>query len=100
MWESFKGLSTQGKILVGLGLVAGATKLFNIGKKLVTVFGNSGLVKILKNMLSPVKTLIPLLRDDLAGGFKGLTSSVGDSINMWSKSLTIMDKNISRKGKG
>lgn len=92
MWNSFKGLSTQGKILVGLGLVTGAVKLFNAGKKLVTVFGNSGLVKITKNLLSPTKTLIPLLRDDLAGGFKGLSSSIGDSINMWSKSLSMMDK--------
>ena len=92
MWNSFKGLSTQGKILVGLGLVAGATKLFNVGKKLTTVFGNSGLVKITKSLLSPTKSLISLLKDDMAGGFKGLTSSVGDSINMWSKSLTVMDK--------
>lgn len=92
MWNSFKGLSTQGKILVGLGLVTGAVKLFNAGKKLVTIFGDSGLVKITKNLLSPTKSLISLLRDDMAGGFKGLTSSVGDSINMWSKSLSIMDK--------
>ena len=92
MWNSFKGLSTQGKILVGLGLVAGAVKLFNAGKKLVTIFGDSGLIKITKSLLSPTKSLISLLRDDMAGGFKGLTSSVGDSINMWSKSLTVMDK--------
>lgn len=57
MWESFKGLSTEGKILVGLGLVVGATKLWNVGKKLVTVFGNSGLGKVLKTALIPFKTL-------------------------------------------
>lgn len=57
MWETFKGLSTEGKILVGLGLVAGTTKLFNVGKKLVTVFGNSGLGKVIKTVLVPFKTL-------------------------------------------
>jgi len=92
MWNSFKGLSTQGKILVGLGLVTGAVKLFNAGKKLITVFGSTGLVKTTKSLLSPTKSLISLLKDDMAGGFKGLTSSVGDSINMWSKSLSVMDK--------
>lgn len=57
MWKSFKGLSTEGKVLVGLGLVVGATKLWNIGKKLITVFGNSGLGKVLKTALIPFKTL-------------------------------------------
>lgn len=57
IWKSFKGLSTEGKILVGLGLAVGATKLWNTGKKLVTVFGNSGLGKALKTSLIPFKTL-------------------------------------------
>ena len=57
IWKSFKGLSTEGKVLVGLGLGVGATKLWNTGKKLVTVFGNSGLGKALKTSLIPFKTL-------------------------------------------
>lgn len=58
MWKSFKGLSTEGKILVGLGLVTGATKLWNIGKKLVSTFGNSGLGKVLKIAISPFGSLL------------------------------------------
>lgn len=57
MWKSFKGISTEGKVLIGLGLVIGAEKLLSTGKKLITVFGTSGLYKSLKLILSPFKLL-------------------------------------------
>ena len=33
-----------------------------------------------------------LFKDDLAGGFTGLTSAMGKSIDMWSSQLTLIDK--------
>lgn len=58
IWKSFKNLSTEGKILVGLGLGIGALKLWNTGKKLLTVFGGSGLGKALISLISPTTSLI------------------------------------------
>ena len=57
VWKSFKGISTEGKVLVGLGLVIGAERLLSAGKKLTTVFGTSGLYKSLRLILSPFKLL-------------------------------------------
>ena len=37
LWEHFKGLSATGKLLMGLGIVAGATTLLAIGGKLINV---------------------------------------------------------------
>lgn len=71
MWDSFKGLSTQGKILVGLGLVTGALKLWNAGKKLLTVIGSTGLVKQLKNLISYIRIYTKLsgnFIDGIVGG--------------------------------
>nr|DAM10937.1 MAG TPA: minor tail protein [Caudoviricetes sp.] len=91
MWNSFKGLSTQGKILVGLGLVVGATKLWNIGKKLVTVTGSSGLGGTVKSLLSPMKSLYNSI-DNVNYANKSLTKGLAEGITNWSKSLTAMDK--------
>lgn len=92
MWKSFKNLNTQGKILVGLGLVVGATKLWNVSKKLLNTIGNSGLGKAVKNLLSPTKTLAQMIKVDLAGGFYNLGSSMSESISLWSSTLSLMDK--------
>lgn len=91
IWKSFKGLSTQGKVLVGLGLVVGATKLWNTGKKLVDTFGDSGLGKVIKKLLSPMKSLYNSL-DNVNYANKALTSGLAQGITEWSKSLTAMDK--------
>ncbi len=82
MWNSFKGLSTQGKILVGLGLVAGATKLWNTGKKLVTTFGSSGLGQALKNLLTPTKNLLSWAKLGVQTN-KSLTSGLKEGIQSW-----------------
>lgn len=91
MWDSFKGLSTQGKILVGLGLVVGATKLWNIGKKLITVIGSSGLGGTVKKLLSPMKSLYSSI-DNVNYANKSLTKGLSEGITNWSKSLTAVDK--------
>ena len=81
MYKSFKGLSTQGKVLVGLGLLAGATKLLKVGNKLVKVFGTTGLGKVLKSLLSPALSLLNWTKlgvqvnGNLIGGLKdGITA--------------------------
>lgn len=82
MWNSFKGLSTQGKILVGLGLVAGATKLWNIGKKLVTVLGNSGLGRAVKSLISPMSSLFSWMKVGVQVNGK-LNTGLKDGIQAW-----------------
>jgi len=80
--NSFKGLSTEGKILAGLGLVAGATSLWKTSKKLISVFGNSGLGKVLKSLLSPAKSLLDWMK--LGVKVNGnLTSGLKDGILAW-----------------
>ncbi len=91
-WNWFKKLNTQGKLFIGLGLVAVFAKMFTGVKKINKVAGASGLFGITKNLLSPMKSLSGLLKDDLAGGFYKLTDSMSESVTMWSKSLTTMDK--------
>ena len=87
MWDSFKKLNTQGKILVGLGLVIGATKLWSIGKKLVSVFGNSGLFKIIKNLYSPTFDLFSCMLN----GLEGSHSSLKTGIQSWREHQGIID---------
>lgn len=60
MWKSFKGLSTEGKILVGLGLVVGATKLWNIGKKILTL---TGIPNLFKGIINSGKGLFSFLKN-------------------------------------
>ena len=91
MWDSFKKLNTQAKILVGLGLVIGISKLFNGTKKLATALGTSGLLTPVKKILSPMKTLYNSL-NNVNFANKNLTQGLADGIGSWSKSLTMIDK--------
>lgn len=91
MWKSFKGLSTTGKVLVGLGLVAGATKLWNIGKKLVDVTGSSGLGKAVKNLLSPTKNLLSTMKEYIKYS-PSLSAGIKSSLSDWHASVTAIDK--------
>lgn len=77
IWNSFKGLSTEGKVLVGLGLVVGATKLWDVGKKLLTLTG------------------IPNLFKGIIDGGKGLVSffkNAGTAVSLFGKNTLSMQK--------
>lgn len=87
VWKSFKGMSTEGKILVGLGLVVGATKLVSAGKKLVTIFGASGLVKVIKGLYTPTSSLFATM----LVGLKGTHSSLKTGIQSWREQMGIID---------
>ena len=87
MWKSFQGLSTTGKIIVGLGLVAGATKLWNIGKNLVSVFGNTGLGKVIKETFNSQKSLF----SNMLTGIKSSHSSLKTGIQSWREQQGIID---------
>lgn len=87
VWKSFKGMSTEGKILVGLGLVVGATKLVSAGKKLVTVFGASGLVKVIKGLYTPTSSLFATM----LVGLKGTHSSLKTGIQSWREQMGIIN---------
>lgn len=92
MWRSFKKLSPEAKILTGFFAYLGARATFNTIKKLFGLFGGTGLLKSVKGLLSPMKILGSLIKDDLAGGFTGLGKSLGQSIDLWRKNLTVVDK--------
>lgn len=87
VWKSFKGMSTEGKILVGLGLVVGATKLVSAGKKLVTVFGASGLGKVIKGLYNPTYSLFTTT----IAGLKGTHSSLKTGIQSWREQMGIIN---------
>lgn len=87
MWKSFQGLSTTGKIIVGLGLVAGATKLWNVGKKLVSIFGNTGLGKVIKATFNSQKSLF----GSMITGIKSSHSSLKTGIQSWREQQGIID---------
>ena len=91
MWESFKGLSAEGKILVGLGIVVLFRNLWKIGKLLLGVIGKSGLGKALIGLVAPLKGIVGYIKvykslsGSLIGGIKGGTDA-------WSKQLGVLDK--------
>lgn len=92
IWNSFKGLNTQGKILVGLGLYALVSKLFSGTKNLATSLGNgTGLLGVTKKLISPMKTLYQSL-DNVNYYNKSLTKGLSEGITNWSQSLTMADK--------
>lgn len=91
VWNWFKKLNAQGKILVGLGLVIGITKLLNGAKKLTVALGASGLLSPLKKLISPMNSLYKSL-NDINFANKSLVEGLGEGISNWSKSLTMLDK--------
>lgn len=56
----WKGLNTQGKILVGLGLVTGTLKLWNAGKKLLTL---TGIPSLFRKIISGGKGLLSFFKN-------------------------------------
>lgn len=89
--SSFLKLNTQGKILVGLGLVVGATKLWATAKKLVNILGGSGLIKVLKNMLSPLTSIIGNVKEYIKYS-PSLLSGIKTAISDWGASASALDK--------
>ena len=92
MLNSFKKLKPEAKLLVGYLGYMFASKTIKGITALVNLFGKTGLGKNISSLLSPFKTLGTLLKDDLAGGFTGLGTAMGKSIDMWSSQLTMIDK--------
>lgn len=92
MYDWFRKLNPVSKILVALiakMITSSTIKLFtNFGK----LIGKTGIYKSISSLLSPVKTLGKYFSDDLAGGIYGLDKALGNSIDMWSKNLTAMDR--------
>ncbi len=99
IWNWFKKLNVQGKILVGLGLLTLVGGLFSGVKKLSSALGNSGLFSVIKNLLSPVSRLGGYLKvyTNLAGkegltGVNKLTDGIKQGTTAWQNNLSIMDK--------
>lgn len=91
MWKSFKDLKTEGKLLVGIGLVAFFSSIFKIAKSLIGVLGKTGLGKIFTSLVSPLKSITGYVSTykSLSGS---LTAGIWEGTNAWSKQLTILDR--------
>lgn len=85
MWENFKGLSATGKVLMGLGIIGGATTLLAIGGKLISVFGKTGLGKAVIALVGPTTSLLSTIASS-----KGTISA---SVTEWQKHRGILDEN-------
>lgn len=89
--KSWKDTSTITKIIMGLGLVGGLTNVYKIGSKVYKLLGGSGITKVLKGLVSPMKSLYGYL-DKVNFANKNLTDGLAEGISNWSKSLTKVDK--------
>lgn len=68
------------------------SKVYSGFKKLFDLLSRTAIGKKIVNLISPLKTLSSLIKMDLAGGFKGLGTSIKESMTLWSQSLTTIDK--------
>lgn len=89
--KSWKDTSTITKIIMGLGLVGGLTNVYKIGSKVYKLLGGSGITKVLKGLVSPMKSLYNSL-DNVNFANKTLMKGIVEGITTWSKNLTVMDK--------
>lgn len=91
MAESFWDLSTAGKIFVSLGIALFIANIVRQVKKLLNVLGASGLVKILKSIITPLGQIISNIK--YFNQFNtGLNSSLKTSVQEWTKTATSIDK--------
>ena len=79
IWKTFKGIFTTNKKLVTLGLITLFNKLYSVGKKLVTAFGNSGLFKIIKSLYQPTVSLFSYMLT----GLKASHATISSGIEAW-----------------
>lgn len=91
LWTWFKKLSNTGKILVGLGLVIGATKLFSIGKKLLSLLVGNGFIKAIGKIASPLK-MLPSFIDDINFANTGLIKGLLQQTSAWGSCLSGIER--------
>lgn len=87
MWGSFLKLNAAGKLFVGIGIVKAFQSIWNIGKKLFTLLGNSGLAKTVKSLINPFTNL----GKAIIGGW-GNKVTLMMSLDLWRQQLGVMDK--------
>lgn len=92
IWNWFVKLNPKAKLLVGFIASLFTAKTISLATKFVKLIGSTGVFKFISNLLTPTKKLGLMFKDDLAGGMYGLNTAMGESINMWSKTLTLMDR--------
>lgn len=89
LYNWFKKLSPVAKIFVGYLTYLASSSLISGLKKLLNIFGNTGLYKFISNLLTPTK----LLGEQLLLIAKGKSNlSIGGAVNEWSSLLTIGQK--------
>ena len=91
MWESFKKIKPEAKIILGYFTALFATKMFNMGKKIVSLFGNSGLLKWIVKLNSPFGKLLKDMKEYVKYA-PSLGSGIKTAIDDWQAQLTTMEK--------
>lgn len=73
----WKGLNTQSKIFVGLGVAVALYNIWKAAKKLIAVIGASGLFKLFKNLVTLVAKKLVITMAKLGETLLGLVSRFG-----------------------
>ena len=87
MWNSFMKLNPLAKVFVGYAIWKSFKKIYDWGSKLIKALGNSGLVKVVKNLIKPFANLGKAIFDGW-----GNTGKLTLNIAKWQQELGIMDK--------
>ena len=91
MWESYKKLNPLLKIAVGYFVIMFGSKLIRTAKNLVSVIGNSGLLKAINKLLSPTKQMLGYVNDYI-GKAPTLKSAIKTGIDDWKAQATVIEK--------
>lgn len=91
IWDSFKNLSTTGKILAGVLALLFTAKFIKAIKKVVELLGSTGLLKTVKALFSPFKSFYNIL-DDTNYAETSLGKSLVSANNSWASQLSLLDR--------
>lgn len=95
LWNWFKKLNPQAKLIVGYLTAMGATKVITGISKVLGLFNKmTGISKLLtpfKSITGYIKNMIPITQS-LDGKFKGLFTGITGGLEQWQSKLGIIDK--------
>ena len=91
MWESYKKLNPLLKIAVGYFAIMFGSKLIRTAKNLISVIGNSGLLKAISKLLSPTKQMLGFVNDYI-GKAPTLKSAIKTGIDDWKAQATAIER--------